>query len=173
MPDDSGAVTAPPEDEPPAPPPASTPPPNTSNPAADPNAGLKTALDSERELRRDAEKKLKEIEEASELAKKTEVEQERTLREKAEKERDEARLGALRIKVGAASGLPAEIVDRLKGDDEAEMKKDAERIAKSIGQANGGLDGGARGTDDKPSDMNTILRKVGGSGQAERSSGLS
>lgn len=47
----------------------------------------------------------------------------------AEKERDAARLDALRVRVGAAKNLPADMIDRLRGDTEDELSADADRLA--------------------------------------------
>lgn len=67
----------------------------------------------------------------------------------AEKERDEARLEALRVKVGAAKKLPADVVDLLKGDTEEELSAHADRLAEHFKQSvrpSGSVDQGARGT---------------------------
>jgi len=123
--------------------------------------GMK-ALEKERQLRREAEKKLTDQQEAAENAKKSESERLTAERDTARQEAQEARLETMRIKVGTASGLPQELVDRLTGDTEEEMKVDAERLAKALGQSGGGFDGGARGTNPKPSDMNSIIRRAAG-----------
>lgn len=143
-----------------------TQPPTTGSatvPVVDEHAGLKTALDSERQLRRDAEKALRDAQEARAAEKLSEVEKANKERDDARAEATSAKLEALRTKVGAASGLPPELVGRLQGDTEDEMKKDADRIAKSIGQANGGLDGGTRsGGAGDSGDMNQIIRRAAG-----------
>ncbi len=46
-----------------------------------------------------------------------------------------AKLTAMRAKVGAAAGLPAELIDRLQGDTEDAIKEDAERLAALIPKA--------------------------------------
>ena len=66
----------------------------------------------------------------------------------AEKERDEARLDALRSKVGAAKRLPADVVDLLKGDTEEELVAHADRLAehfKASVRPGGSVDQGTRG----------------------------
>jgi hypothetical protein len=66
----------------------------------------------------------------------------------AEKERDDARLEALRVKVGAAKKLPADVVDLLKGDTEDELAAHADRLAEHFKQAvrpSGSIDQGQRG----------------------------
>jgi hypothetical protein len=67
----------------------------------------------------------------------------------AEKERDDARLEALRVKVGAAKKLPADVVDLLKGDTEEELAAHADRLAEHFKQSvrpSGSADQGTRGT---------------------------
>jgi hypothetical protein len=66
----------------------------------------------------------------------------------AEKERDEARLDALRMKVGASKKLPADVIDLLKGDTEEELSAHADRLAehfKASVRPSGSADQGARG----------------------------
>lgn len=62
-------------------------------------------------------------------AQKTEAEKLADRVKAAERERDEARLEALRAKVGAAKKLPADVVDLLKGDTEEELTAHADRLA--------------------------------------------
>lgn len=67
----------------------------------------------------------------------------------AEKERDDARHEALRVKVGAAKKLPADVVDLLKGDTEEELAAHADRLAEHFKQAtrpSGSVDQGQRGS---------------------------
>lgn len=67
----------------------------------------------------------------------------------AEKERDEARVDALRARVGASKGLPADIVDLLKGSTEDELMAHADRLAahfKATLRPSGQADQGTRGT---------------------------
>ena len=66
----------------------------------------------------------------------------------AEKERDEARLEALRTKVGMQKRLPADVVDLLKGDTEEELSAHADRLAehfKASVRPSGSADQGPRG----------------------------
>lgn len=66
----------------------------------------------------------------------------------AEQERDAARLEALRVKVGAAKKLPADVVDLLKGETEEELAAHADRLAEHFKQAvrpSGSVDQGPRG----------------------------
>jgi hypothetical protein len=66
----------------------------------------------------------------------------------AERERDAAKLEALRVKVGAARKLPADVVDLLKGDTEEELAAHADRLSelfkKDVRPA-GSVDQGVRG----------------------------
>lgn len=67
----------------------------------------------------------------------------------AEKERDEARLEALRTKVGMSKKLPADVIDLLKGDTEEELAAHADRLAehfKASVRPGGSVDQGQRGT---------------------------
>lgn len=66
----------------------------------------------------------------------------------AEKERDEARLEALRVKVGASKRLPPDVIDLLKGDTEEELAAHADRLAehfKASVRPSGSVDQGPRG----------------------------
>lgn len=75
--------------------------------------------------------------------------------EKAEKRAAEAEarakaaeVASLRAKVASAKRLPAELVDRLRGETEEEIAKDADALLKSIGgdaNGSGGFDQGTRG----------------------------
>jgi hypothetical protein len=73
----------------------------------------------------DAAAKLAALEESQ----KTEAQKLADRAAQAEKERDEARLEALRVKVGAAKKLPADVIDLLKGDTEEELAAHADRLA--------------------------------------------
>jgi hypothetical protein len=123
------------------------------------------ALEREREARRDAERKLKEAQEAAERDKLSE-------KQRLEKERDDAKgeaarvkLEAMRFRIGLKAGVPVDHLDRIRGETEEEIKADAEDYAKSLGQQGGGLGGGARGTQ-APQDMNALIRRAAGRGPA-------
>jgi hypothetical protein len=67
----------------------------------------------------------------------------------AEKERDDARIDALRVRVGAAKKLPADVVELLQGDTEEELAAHADRLAEHFKQAarpSGSADQGQRGS---------------------------
>lgn len=92
----------------------------------------------------DAAAKLAQLEESQ----KTEAQKLADRAAQAEKERDEARLEALRVKVGAAKKLPADVVDLLKGDTEEELVAHADRLAEHFKQSvrpSGSVDQGQRG----------------------------
>jgi hypothetical protein len=93
----------------------------------------------------DAAKRLTELEESQ----KTEAQRLSDRVAAAEKERDDARLEALRVKVGAAKKLPADVVDLLKGDTEDELAAHADRLAEHFKQSvrpSGSADQGSRGS---------------------------
>jgi len=112
----------------------------TDPPADDKDEALgdagKRALDAERKARRDAESKLRKFEEAEEARKKSEMtEVERLKAEKAEVEqRAKAReIENLRYRVGTSiPGFPTGMIDRLRGETEAEIKADAEELLKLV-----------------------------------------
>ena len=60
-----------------------------------------------------------------------------------------AALATLRLKVGHAAGLPPELIERLRGDNEADMKKDAAELAKLV-VPSGGLPPTPKPTDPPP-----------------------
>ena len=71
----------------------------------------------------------------------------------AERERDEARLEALRTKVGMHKKLPADVIDLLKGDTEEELAAHADRLAehfKASVRPSGSADQGQRGSAPAP-----------------------
>lgn len=121
---------------------------------------LRKALNSERQLKSAAEKRLKALEDAG----KSELEREREGRLTAEKERDELRTSVLRSKVAAKHDLPAELADRLQGDDEAALEEDAKRLAELVTPVGdmGARRGGAQGTGGSADDMNAQIRRMAG-----------
>lgn len=104
--------------------------------------------------------KLKEHEDA----KKSEEQKLSEAKAAAEKDAAEARLNYLRLKVGTSKGLPAEVADRLRGENEDEMAEDADRLLALLkpGSPNGSADGGTQGKAPEGSadNMNTLLRKA-------------
>lgn len=121
------------------------------------------ALERERDARKEAERKLKEAQEASEREKLSE-------KQRLEKERDDAKaeaakekVEAMRFRIGLKAGVPVDHLDRIRGETEEDIKADAEEYAKSLGQQGGGMGGGARGTE-APKDMNALIRQSAGRG---------
>jgi hypothetical protein len=99
-----------------------------------------------RKANKEAEKyriRLKEFEDAQ----KTEAEKLAEQKTAAEKDAAEARRELMRYRVAAEKGLPAEVIDRLKGDDEQEMAEDADRLLALLkpGRPRGDIDAGPKG----------------------------
>jgi hypothetical protein len=127
------------------------------------DAGMR-ALEREREARKEAERKLKEAQEAAEREKLSEKQRLEKEAQDAKNEADKAKLEAMRFRIGLKAGVPVDHLDRVRGTTEEEIKADAEAYAKSLGQQAGGLGGGARGTE-APKDMNALIRSAAGRGQ--------
>lgn len=133
----------------------------TTSSADDDTAGLKKALHAERTRAGQLEKRLKAIEDSQ----KSDLEKANERAEIAEKERDALRSSVLRSRVAAKHDLPAELADRLQGDDEAALEEDAKRLAALVtpmgdmGARRGGGNGGAGGSAD---DMNAQIRAKAG-----------
>lgn len=98
---------------------------------------------------------------------KTETQRLTEERDALKAERDAVRVEALRARVALAKGLPADLADRLRGDDEDSMVEDADRLLVLLkpGKPSGDIDQGVRGEasdkDDKPS-MNALIRSAAG-----------
>lgn len=128
----------------------------------------KKALDAERKARRDAERR------ASAAEKKAQEFEERDLTEQQKLEKRaqdaEAEVGPtkvenLRLRVALDKKLPAELVDRLKGNTKEEIETDAEELLKLV-KANGStttFDGGVR-QEANTTDMDTLIRQRAGVG---------
>jgi hypothetical protein len=78
----------------------------------------------------------------------------------------ESRLGPVeqenaRLRVALAKGLPADLVDRLRGGSEQELAADADKLLELVGQqaSGGSFDGGARRTAPPAGDMNSLIRQ--------------
>jgi hypothetical protein len=133
---------------PPTPPTETVTPPEPDDSLSD--AGKK-AIAAERKAAREATKerdalaaRLKELEDRD----KTEAQKLADRAALAERERDEARLDALRVKVGASKKLPADVVELLRGETEAELAAHADRLAehfKAASRPAGSVDQGNRG----------------------------
>jgi hypothetical protein len=155
-----GATPPPPPEQPQNPPEGQKPPeggqapPEGQKPPEQPQGlgdeGL-TALQREREARRDAERQFKELRENVEFER---AQAQRSERQKLEAERDRALKKAeasdqtiLRIRVAAEKNLTPGLALRLQGATEAEMKADADRLLEEVGglPRPSTFDGGARG----------------------------
>lgn len=152
---DPGSPPADPSTAPPAPPPpASDPPPDDD--------GLKKALNSERQLRAAAEKKLKAFEDAQ----KSDLEKAQERAEAAERRAAELERSVLRARVAAKHDLPAELAELLQGEDEATVEEHAKRLAALVappadmGGRRGGSVGGSGGS--SADDMNAQIRAKAG-----------
>lgn len=114
-------------------------------------------LAKERDARQAAEARLKEFEDKD----KTELQRLEERAAAAEKAAAERESALLRYRVGAAKGLPADLVERLRGDTEEELLADADALLALIPArgARGAVDQGAR--DDQSSggvSFNDVLR---------------
>lgn len=131
----------PPKDPPTQPPttPPVTPPANPDEPLGE--TGI-AALRAEREARRKAEAERQRLEREAEDARR-EAEQAKQDAEAARAERDTAQTESstvkaererekLRLKVARATGLPANLAERLQGDDEAALTTDAEELVRTL-----------------------------------------
>ena len=70
---------------------------------------------------------------------------------------------SVKMRIARETGLPAELADRLSGKDEAEMRQDAERLAKLIRSQNVAplyRQGGENGGDGKDAALKGLLKKV-------------
>lgn len=106
------------------------------DPAPDPDAGAKKALDEERKARRDAERaasdlraKLKEFEDRD----KTDGEKLTGRIAEAEKRAEAAEARAMRMEVASAKGLTAAQAKRLVGSTVDELEADADEIIETFG----------------------------------------
>lgn len=87
-------------------------------------SGLKSALQKERQARREAEKSLKEREDAE----KSELQRAQEAAKEAEQRAEDAEAQALRLKVAARKGLSEKQASRLVGDTEEDLEADADEL---------------------------------------------
>lgn len=80
------------------------------------------ALKREREARKELEAKVKG------LLTPEEVQTERQMVDAAKREAEAAKAEALRFKIALAEGLPVDLAERLRGNDEDELREDAARL---------------------------------------------
>lgn len=134
--------------------PADPPKDSTTPPASDdPDAGAKKALEAERSARREAEKKLKEIQgQLDRLLDKDKSEIEKLTAKLAEYERkaQEAEQRALRAEVAASKGLTPAQAKRLVGSTLEELEADADELLESFKPQEGNGDGTPPPPDGKP-----------------------
>lgn len=108
--------------------------PETGTDTTEDTSGLKTALEKEREARKAAEREARENRAAAkrlaELEESNKSEQEKLADQlsTAVRERDEAIKAASRLRVAVEKGLPADLVDRLRGDTDDELAEDADKL---------------------------------------------
>lgn len=162
------AATPPPASDPPGTPPPTPPPPDPDPDPDEPTdvEALKVALrkaNREAADHRRTAAKLRADRQADEDAKKSELQRATERADAAERERDALQVAVLRAKVAAEVELPAELHDRIVGDDEAAMRRDAKRLADLFRPA-GNLGGGRGGHVPGPSadDMNARIRAAAG-----------
>ena len=156
----------------------------TPDPSQQPDAALQTALERERQLRRDAEqrerdarRRVNELEDAGKsdaerLAAQlqratTDNETHRTRITELESEIAQRDLAALRQEIAAEFKLPAGMAGRLRGDDKRSLRADADALAKEldagtpVGSLGIGRGGSAAGGSRKV-DMNQLIRQAAG-----------
>jgi hypothetical protein len=71
----------------------------------------------------------------------------------------------MRLRVALDKGVPADLIDRLRGGTKEELEADAEALMKRVGGPVGGHDGGPRGsaaTAASSGDMNALIRQAAG-----------
>lgn len=105
---------------------------------------------------------------ALEESQKTEAQKVADRAEQAEKRASESERSLARYKVAVAKKLPAELVDRLRGDTEEEIAADADALLALVKVTNGDpkpdLSQGSRTTASGAPDMNSLLRMAAGRG---------
>jgi hypothetical protein len=143
-------MTVPATTEPTTPAPAATDKPQepAQEPAAKPEIDWKAEARKHEQRAKENAAKAKQFDELLE-SQKSEAQKLADRAAQAEAERDAAKLEALRVKVGAAKKLPADVVDLLKGDTEEELAAHADRLAehfKASVRPSGPADQGPRGT---------------------------
>lgn len=105
--------------------------PKKGDPAPDPDAGAKKALDAERRARRDAEKALADVQkQLKELTDKDKSDVEKLTEQVAQltKDRDDQAAKALRAEVAMSKGLNAAQAKRLTGGTLEELEADADDL---------------------------------------------
>ncbi|HEX4811692.1 MAG TPA: DUF4355 domain-containing protein [Nonomuraea sp.] len=110
----------------------------------------------------DAAAKLAALEESQ----KSEAQKLQEAKDAAERRASEAEKANLRYRVAVTKQLPAELVDRLRGDTEEEMSADADALLSLVVQPAGPppFNGGPRTPTGGGNDMNSFIRKAAGHG---------
>jgi hypothetical protein len=134
----------------------------------------KKAIEQERVARRDAQKQLRATQtRLKELEDRDKTDQQK-LEERAsgaetrvsalESENTDLKAQLARVKIGVQKGLPVELIDRLRGDDEQSIAKDADALAKQFARARppGGFDNGVRDSAPADGDFNRLIRQAAG-----------
>jgi hypothetical protein len=116
-----------------------------------------TALKREREARKDLESKVKQLLTPEEVQSK-----EQALAE-AQREAQAAKTEALRLRIALAEGLPIDLAERLRGEDEEAMREDAATLKALVKTTPPAADAKkAMLADNKPvsTDPNDLLRQI-------------
>lgn len=132
--------------------------------ARNPDA-VKRALDESRQAVKEAEKRAREAEakvREHEDKDKSEKQRAEERAERAEKELETTKHETLKLRVAASKGLPSELVDRLQGSTERELKADADRLLELVRPGARSADGGARRTAPQSGNMDTLIRRRAG-----------
>lgn len=84
-------------------------------------------------------------------------------------ERDELKSGLsqlgsenLRLRVALEKSIPADLIDRLRGETKEELEADADKLLEMVAPAPSSFDGGARRSAPAGADMNRLLRAAAG-----------
>ena len=104
-----------------------------------------------------AAQKLAEIE----ASKKSEVERLTTERDGVKTEAQRTAEENMRLRVALEKGIPAELIDRLRGGTKEELESDADQLLELV-KPTPGLDGGTRQVVAGDGDMNALLRSAAG-----------
>lgn len=119
------------------------------------------ALKREREARKELEAKVKS------LISPEEVQTKEQALANAEREAQDAKTEALRLRIALAEGLPIDLAERLRGDDEEALREDAQTLKALVKTAPPALDakrGSMAQAPETPQDPNALLRAIVASG---------
>jgi hypothetical protein len=122
----------------------------TSTAAVEDVSGLKSALETERRARRDAEGRLKELEPLAKAAKDREDAEKSELTKASEalaferEARTKAEAQLMKYEVGAEKNVPPKLMRFLHGSTKEEMEKAADALLAELGGGDGSANGGGR-----------------------------